>query len=142
MPGSIEPLLVEGERYFGIVDWYMSDFTKDRGKGMLYIPITPLKEDRYFRTFEFSDLDIELDRDLNRKLSKPELISTDVVEFTPDLNDRTGYKARSVKFYGTPSFQFVKARLREQEWGFKLKSGKQKPAEKIILKLAVRPKER
>ena len=144
MSSLLELPIIDGEKYFGIVDWYIPDFTKDRGKGMLYIPLSNLKNDRYFRTFQFDDVDIELDRNLSNSLAgfvrTSELISGDVVEFQALLDNRIGLKAKNIKFYGTQNFQFTKAKLREQEWSLKLKSIKKNPAEKINLKLVTRPK--
>ncbi len=135
---SYNEQLINGEKYYGIIDWYVQNFSNNLGKGILYIKVFLRTHESNDITFQVHEVDIEPEYQVLPGFvsTKPVLRSEDVVEFIADLDPINGNRARKIKFYGTK--KSAKAKFREQEWDFRL--GKIKPKERLIWKLVARPR--
>lgn len=137
----IDSQIVNGAKYYGIIDWYVSNFNKGTGQGSIYIEVSTLYSTSFHKTFRVVEKDIELGNDLlNDKCIDFE--SGDVVEFVASIDAATGYHAKHVRFFGLRKHLGVKAKIHEQDWNFRLgkASGQTVQKEKSVLKLVTRPR--
>lgn len=142
----IESQIVDGGKYYGIVDWYVPDFYNEKGKGCLYIGVNTFHQTHFSKTFQMCEDDVLVGKKfITKNLGSegdskqiPEFETGDVVEFVASIDTARGCVAKAIRYYGSNEHTFVRHKLDDQERQLKLGIMRQVP--KGTLKLVVRPR--